>query len=82
MTSTTPPPRIDAHSVLDGFLVDEARIERELLTITDWHTDDLFVDGDRNDHLIAAGFSRIFCDVERFADDHQEMVDASIRFFE
>ena len=58
----------------DGFLVDGARIERELLTLTDWHTDDLFVDAARDDHLVAAGFSRIFCDVERFADDHREVM--------
>jgi len=54
--------------------VDGARIEKELLTLTDWHTDDLFVDAARDDHLVTAGFSRIFCDVERFADDHREVM--------
>ena len=58
----------------DGFLVDGARIEKELLTLTDWHTDDLFVDAARDDHPVAAGFSRIFCDVERFADDRLEVM--------
>lgn len=34
----------------DGFLVDGARIEKELHTLTDWHTDDLFVDAAGDDH--------------------------------
>ena len=34
----------------DRFLVDGARIEKELLTLTDWHTHDLFVDAARDDH--------------------------------
>ena len=68
-------PHASTHIPLrDGFLVDGARIERELLTLTDWHTDDLFVDAARDDHPVTAGFSRIFCDVERFADDHREVM--------
>ena len=68
-------PHASTHIPLrDGFLVDGARIEWELLTLTDWHTDDLFVDAARDDHLVTAGFSRIFCDVERFADDRLEVM--------
>jgi len=58
----------------EGFLVDGARIEKELLTLTDWHTDDLFVDAAGDDHPVAAGSSRIFCDVERFAYDRLEVM--------
>lgn len=43
-----------------------------MLKLTDWYTDDLFSRAD--EMVIQADFSRIFCDVERFADDRQEVM--------
>lgn len=56
----------------EGYCLDGERLEQELLKLTDWHTDDLFESSD--DVTIRAEFSRIFCDVERFSDDEQEVM--------
>ena len=53
-----------------GFLVEDAFLEKEILKLTDWYTDDLFRMDDSI--VVKADFSRIFCDVERFADDSKE----------
>jgi N-formylglutamate amidohydrolase len=53
-----------------GFLVEAAFLEKEILKLTDWYTDDLFRMDDSI--VVKADFSRIFCDVERFADDSKE----------
>jgi len=53
-----------------GYVADDAQLKAEINKLTDWFTNDLF-DGD-NGIKIVAPFSRIFCDVERFADDTQE----------
>lgn len=54
----------------DGYVATDAEIKDEILKLTDWHTEDLFI------HKLAipviAPFSRIFCDVERFSDDKEE----------
>lgn len=55
-----------------GYLADDATLKQELKKLTDWYTDDLF--STKNDITIKAGFSRLFCDVERFADDSQEIM--------
>jgi len=56
----------------DGYLVDEKVLKEEQLFLTDWYTNDLY------DHpniiSVIAGFSRIFCDVERFSDDSMEIM--------
>ena len=54
----------------EGFLVEAAFLEKEILKLTDWYTDDLFRMDDSI--VVKADFSRIFCDVERFADDSKE----------
>ena len=54
----------------DGYVVDEAVLQSEMLKLTDWYTEDLFFSSE--DKMVVAPFSRIFCDVERFADDVQE----------
>ena len=54
----------------DGYVVEEAVLQSEMLKLTDWYTDDLFFSTE--DKMVMAPFSRIFCDVERFADDAQE----------
>ena len=53
-----------------GYLVDDEILEKEILKLTDWYTDDLFSLDDSV--VVRADFSRIFCDVERFADDSME----------
>jgi N-formylglutamate amidohydrolase len=56
----------------DGYVSSHAKIQQEIIKLTDWYTDDLF-DSDV-DNKIVAPFSRIFCDVERFADDELEIM--------
>lgn len=56
----------------EGYIVDENALEKEILKLTDWYTDDLFYS--EEDEMITAAFSRIFCDVERFSDDSQEVM--------
>lgn len=56
--------------IRDGFLVNDNLLEREILKLTDWYTDDLFYS--KEDIIIKADFSRLFCDTERFADDIKE----------
>lgn len=58
--------------LLEGYLVDFITLEKEILKLTDWYTDDLFYSKD--DEMIVAEFSRIFCDPERFTDDSQEVM--------
>jgi N-formylglutamate deformylase len=54
----------------DGFILNEEKINQEIIKLTDWYTDDLFYSA--TDEMIIAPFSRLFCDVERFADDLDE----------
>lgn len=56
----------------EGYLVSDAVLNDEILKLTDWFTDDLF--SNDLDEAIIAPFSRIFCDVERFSDDSQEIM--------
>lgn len=58
--------------LLDGYVSTQDEIQREIIKLTDWYTDDLF--DSLMDHKIIAPFSRIFCDVERFADDELEIM--------
>ena len=58
--------------IIEGYLVDSSILENEILKLTDWYTDDLFESKD--DEMIVAEFSRIFCDPERFPDDTQEVM--------
>lgn len=56
----------------EGYSSTREKILQEIINLTDWYTDDLF-DSDTDDKIIAP-FSRIFCDVERFADDELEVM--------
>lgn len=56
----------------DEYVVTQNEIKDEIIKLTDWYTDDLF-DSEVDDKIIAP-FSRIFCDVERFADDEHEIM--------
>lgn len=58
--------------IKEGYLVDHLTLEKEIVKLTDWYTDDLFYSED--DEMIVAEFSRIFCDPERFTDDSQEVM--------
>jgi N-formylglutamate deformylase len=62
----------DSIPIRDGFLVDSSTLEKEILKLTDWYTDDLFYSDE--DAMIVAPFSRIFCDPERFEDDEHEVM--------
>lgn len=59
----------------DGYVVKKEEIEAEQLIHTDWYTDDLFQS--ENSVQIIAGFSRVFCDPERFENDSLEVMAAS-----
>ena len=56
----------------DGYIINDKAIINEIIKLTDWYTDDLF--STLSSINIIAEFSRIFCDVERFADDSQEVM--------
>lgn len=58
--------------LLDGYVSTQDEIQDEIIKLTDWYTDDLF-DSEVDDKIVAP-FSRIFCDVERFADDDLEVM--------
>lgn len=57
---------------LKGFSATLNELEAEVLKLTDWYTDDLFYSS--YDDKIIAPFSRIFCDVERFSEDENEVM--------
>jgi N-formylglutamate deformylase len=56
----------------DGYTADWQTVEQEINLLTDWFTDELFTHSDAV--RIVAPFSRVFCDVERFPDDEQEVM--------
>lgn len=56
----------------EGYVSTQEEINQEIIKLTDWYTDDLF-DSEKDDKIVAP-FSRIFCDVERFADDDLEVM--------
>lgn len=58
--------------IYEGYKLDKGRLQEEILKLTDWYTDDLF-DG-TGDYKVQANFSRIFCDVERFSNDNEEIM--------
>jgi N-formylglutamate amidohydrolase len=58
--------------LLDGYVSSQDEIQDEIIKLTDWYTDDLF-DSEVDDKIVTP-FSRIFCDVERFADDKLEIM--------
>ena len=58
--------------LLDGYIQDADKIHNELIKLTDWYTDKLFYS--ESDSMIIAPFSRIFCDVERFENDEDEIM--------
>lgn len=55
-----------------GYVVGNNVLFSEIQSLTDWYTDELF--GNKFDNIIKAPFSRVFCDVERFADDELEVM--------
>jgi N-formylglutamate deformylase len=57
---------------LDGYVDDENKIQNEIVKLTDWYTEELFFS--ETDTMIVAPFSRLFCDVERFINDDEEIM--------
>lgn len=55
----------------EGYVGSEAEIANEVNQLTDWYTDAIF---DLPFTKIIAPVSRVFCDVERFPDDSQEVM--------
>ncbi|KPM50024.1 N-formylglutamate amidohydrolase [Jiulongibacter sediminis] len=55
-----------------GYVVNEEVLKNELKRLTDWFTNELFYS--EKDITVKADFSRLFCDVERFIDDEQEVM--------
>lgn len=53
-----------------GYVADTKTLEHEVLKLTDWYTEELFYT--EKAYKVKDDFSRIFCDVERFADDKKE----------
>ena len=62
---------------MEGFLPE--KVEENLLLLTDWATDRIFDVG--GVEKIIAPFSRLFCDVERFEDAEEPMVEVGRGFF-
>jgi N-formylglutamate deformylase len=58
--------------VREGFIADETKIQQEIIKLTDWYTDELFHSD--SDEMIVTPFSRLFCDVERFENDEDEIM--------
>ena len=56
------------------FSLTDSDLDRELLTVTDWFTDDLFTQ--EGSERLVFGVSRLLVDPERFADDAQEVMSA------
>jgi N-formylglutamate deformylase len=62
---------------LEGFVLD--KVEENMNLLTDWSTDKIFdVDGIEK---IVTPYSRLFCDVERFEDEAEPMVNVGRGFF-
>ncbi len=57
---------------LEGYVDDKTKIENEIIKLTDWYTDELFHSD--YDVMIVTPFSRLFCDVERFENDEDEIM--------
>ena len=62
----------DLIPIRTGYILNDNLINAEILKLTDWYTDDIFYSN--QDIGVVAEFSRIFCDVERFSDDSQEVM--------
>jgi len=56
----------------EGFILDSEKINQEVIKLTDWYTDELFYSD--SDETIISPFSRMFCDVERFENDDDEIM--------
>ncbi|MFD0765814.1 N-formylglutamate amidohydrolase [Mucilaginibacter lutimaris] len=53
-----------------GYVVTDDRLKQEMSLLTDWYTEELFAF--EGCIRCVADFNRVFCDVERFADDNRE----------
>lgn len=56
----------------EGYTPDPKLVEREVNLLTDWFTDELFSHPEAV--RVVSPFSRVFCDVERFPDDADEVM--------
>ena len=60
--------------VRDQFILTDAELARELLLMTDMHTGSLFEGAFVDGHVVRSPVSRLVLDVERFEDDHLEVM--------
>lgn len=57
--------------MMDGYTIGLEVLEKEITILTDWFTDEIF---DLPYSKVVTPFSRIFCDVERFENDENEVM--------
>jgi N-formylglutamate deformylase len=57
---------------IEGYVDDKTKIQNEIIKLTDWYTNELFHSD--YDEMIITPFSRLFCDVERFENDEDEIM--------
>lgn len=57
--------------LMEGYISTQSVLKHEITILTDWFTDELF---DLPFSKVIAPFSRIFCDVERFENDKEEIM--------
>ena len=59
-----------------GFLINENELLKEAEHMGDLHTEELFYPKEQHEkyRAVVAGFSRVFCDAERYEDDEKEMM--------
>lgn len=56
----------------EEYILSQSEIDAEAMLLTDWYVDELF--NHENSIKVMADFSRVYCDVERFANDSHEVM--------
>jgi len=69
---TSYPPSSTIIPSYDGYIVGKSILDAEILKLTEMYINELF--HSELNLMVVADFSRIFCDVERFANDNEEIM--------